>query len=982
MTYYPGQQPKSTGMPTGFAFSEKPFSQSAKVGGFKPLETGNGIADFANKSILSHKIPIAFNSQGIQIKPMQFDPNLETKLSLYPEIERLTVINYHLKKQYDVIVAENAHLKNLHGKLNTIPELEDHIARLQQERKAVEDELGLRDRVIQDKDAKIDELRQKLIEYQQLEQTNNELSHHSKSLMLEIEKLHGVIRLKDDEIEAGRAEITKLQSLTGYIDDLKRKIQLLTNELVDRNKEVELYKTRVEELGFRIGDLTLENEKIESVIQQKEAEIEHWKDQLYSRNQEYTQELGQIKADLEEEKRVIVEAEKAEMESRLKYEQDRFEEKIADVARKVKDYERKIQLLTSEIERLNEALSDKIQLLTEKNTEIEDLKSAITTIKMESEETRFVLETGKRLELENMSRDLRNEFRKEREQWEGEITKLKVELGEIDRLNRTLNDKDEEIGVVKSRMQEQEERHQRKIEEIHSTWEGRMKQAIERELKELANRFLLEKGQLENDLQTAMENNERYQSKIMMLGDELKKLTDFAEEKNHEIITLRQEISTKEINHQKQFQEYKRLLEGEKRQELDTTLGEVQRSYDGQLERAKEKHRDLENRLMTLIDENSRLSSLRDDLAREVDSLKLRLRSTEQNYQQSLAEIERKNDLSAKINLEKEKNEWQARLEVETSMLESRIHSLTQSVTTLESKNAFLASERDRLAAALNAKVTENEELKKKFAEFERSRNQELENLKKQFEAYKLASIDMHQIEKQFEAERSTLQDELNQSKERCLQLENKVTRLNAENDRMHQNLIEKTREMDGLKKEIRGLEDRFDQERRQLEEQLDEARKGSYDAKELTIKFASEKASYENQIRQLKTINENGKQELEKLYDLMNQRKREHESYVRQNEDLRRQVERLQRQLKEVEDQTAEGNERYEDLRAKISELERERDYYQTQADKYSNDLTKRNNELHEKIQELDALKQRYEISIDKINADLAQKFRMGENK
>ena len=64
--------------------------------------------------------------------------------------------------------------------------------------------------------------------------------------------------------------------------------------------------------------------------------------------------------------------------------------------------------------------------------------------------------------------------------------------------------------------------------------------AIERELKDLANRFLVEKGNLENELRTAVKNNEQNQQRVLMLTEEIKRTNSFGEEKNHELLTLRE----------------------------------------------------------------------------------------------------------------------------------------------------------------------------------------------------------------------------------------------------------------------------------------------------------------------------------------------------------------------------------------------------------------------------------------------------------
>lgn len=50
-----------------------------------------------------------------------------------------------------------------------------------------------------------------------------------------------------------------------------------------------------------------------------------------------------------------------------------------------------------------------------------------------------------------------------------------------------------------------------------------------------------------------------------------------------------------------------------------------------------------------------------------------------------------------------------------------------------------------------------------------------------------------------------------------------------------------------------------------------------------MVIKHGSERAADQSQIKQLKQLNENYKEEVEKLYDLINQRKVDHESLAKE---------------------------------------------------------------------------------------------------
>ena len=71
-----------------------------------------------------------------------------------------------------------------------MPELEAHINQLNNECKSFEEQINTRDRMLEEKDRKMEELREKIVQYQQSEEANSEIVYHNKSLMAEIDKFH------------------------------------------------------------------------------------------------------------------------------------------------------------------------------------------------------------------------------------------------------------------------------------------------------------------------------------------------------------------------------------------------------------------------------------------------------------------------------------------------------------------------------------------------------------------------------------------------------------------------------------------------------------------------------------------------------------------------------------------------------------------------------------------------------------------------
>lgn len=91
---------------------------------------------------------------------------------------------------------------------------------------------------------------------------------------------------------------------------------------------------------------------------------------------------------------------------------------------------------------------------------------------------------------------------------------------------------------------------------------------------------------------------------------------------------------------------------------------------------------------------------------------------------------------------------------------------------------------------------------------------------------------------------------------------------------------------------------------------------------KQLAIKYSAEKAADMSQIKQLKQMNDNFKSELDKLYELLNQRKIDYDDLVKQNEELRRMYERQSIHIKDQSGEVQTHHQQLESLKHEIYEL------------------------------------------------------------
>jgi len=183
---------------------------------------------------------------------------------------------------------------------------------------------------------------------------------------------------------------------------------------------------------------------------------------------------------------------------------------------------------------------------------------------------------------------------------------------------------------------------------------------------------------------------------------------------------------------------------------------------------------------------------------------------------------------------------------------------------------------------------------------------------------------------------------------------------------------------MDSLKKSRIELDLKYQSEIADLKQQLLYFQNNNFDVKQLAIKYGAEKAADQAQIKQLKQMNENYKAELEKLYELMNQRKQEMENMSQMTTSLRQSYIQATHSLEEQRTSTTVESST-SIWQSKILELEASREEYRKAAERNAMELTRKNKELVDKIQELDGLKTKYEEALanyQQLNSKLFNKL------
>jgi len=279
-------------------------------------------------------------------------------------------------------------------------------------------------------------------------------------------------------------------------------------------------------------------------------------------------------------------------------------------------------------------------------------------------------------------------------------------------------------------------------------------------------------------------------------------------------------------------------------------------------------------------------------------------------------------------------------------------------------KSSGYNSEIERLNNLLRELTAQADQWRTKFSQVE-GRGKEIEEIRQQFELYKKSTMDSKEMQIRFNAERTAYETTIFQLRQNLQDIEGQYRIHTDEGERLSVSQGDKLRELDNLRRSKYETESKYAEEISDLKNQIEFFKNNNYDIKQLSIKFGAEKAADQSQIKQLKQMNENYKAELEKLYELMNQRKAEYENIQKNNETIRRQLMEATKQL-QVKGAVASDDGNIAGLRSQVHELEAQKEEYRKSSERSNLEVTRKNKELVDKIQELDVLKMKYEEALN----------------
>ena len=389
--------------------------------------------EFRKKPYLSSKSPNNYASR-VRIPSLPSTAvGFEDKVGLYSEVERLTILNFELKKENDSLLEENAHLKYLSQK---VPELEGIIH--EQEK-----EIARKEGSLYHSRREHDFLTINNMNLRGLQPAYNDLVEHNRTLLSEVDRLNATLKdlRHENELLSVKNETTK--GSHQRLEEAERRAQILCEDLGTKNEEIEQYRARIGELNDMLDGVSNENSQLSKNL--KNVTIE--KDVLQVKLKEYETNFDKIVEELREkmevEKNTLVEYEKSNLVSRHKIEVRRKEDELVKMKKLIDELE----------ERIIKAGCDNDHLQrrnVEKAEEVGNLELKISQMEFDREEMKRKLEKEYSAKLDKeLKEQNKNQLKKEIE-FETQIAQLKTEAKEVERLRELTKRKEAEIEMIKN----------------------------------------------------------------------------------------------------------------------------------------------------------------------------------------------------------------------------------------------------------------------------------------------------------------------------------------------------------------------------------------------------------------------------------------------------------------------------------------------------------------------------------------------------
>ena len=663
----------------------------------------------------------------------------------------------------------------------------------------------------------------------QLADANNELQEREKH----IERLQQELERTTQNLNNKLKENEELHDqITGLHKDYKKKLQE-QHESLTAEKETQIAEALAEQesafekerqkLNILISDLNNQIKNIAHERETKQAQINQLKQTIDKLTLDHENELADLQSKLDKDHSRKLD----EIQKEYKIEKTGLETKIKEFRAKLREAEAENATLRDEIGNLKKTIEEKerdIELLTEELENSGSEKSAVIERLQNEIEASNQNIKNKQKEIEKLrdqNSDLVKEHKKKlQEQYDALVEEKKAAIAEaledqqkiFEKEKQRLNSEIGDLNNQKQQLLNEKEGKQAQINELKAKLrEAETENATLRDEIENLKKTIEEKERDIDLLTEELENSGSEKSAVIeRLQNEIEASNQNIKNKQKEIEKLRDQNSDLVKEHKKKLQEQYDALVEEKKAAIAEALEDQQKIFEKEKQRLNSEIGDLNNQKQQLLNEKEGKQAQINELKQAIDQL-------HEEHSEALTSLRARLESESQRKIE----ELQKDFKSERTGFETRIKDLKLRVRELEDQNIELNAEVESLKKQNGDKMKEIEDLREELDKLEMEKDDAIDHLQSQFEAFRRSSVSVGDYEIRYKAEKSALESQLLELKGKLAQSEELNFTLQAEMKRLKESGGETSTTMLIKQKELQEKIEDIDRLKRKYEEAL-----------------------------------------------------------------------------------------------------------------------------------------------------------------
>ena len=521
--------------------------------------------------------------------------------------------------------------------------------------------------------------------------------------------------------------------------------------------------------------------------------------------------------------------------------------------------------------------------------------------------------------------------------------------------------------TLKSKIQSLEEERKLSNEKIQENNENFMN--VQKDLNEAREKVHILEYKIQEN-QSELSNYKDIENRVGIMKQDNEKLIDLISQMKNEREMYFKEIEKKQNENdslynqlddsKKHLIEFKYEVEALKKKAEESETNKI--SLEKEISANKEERQELvklnetwESKINTIILETERLSTIlkeKDNFIENIQSAYQGLETSFQNLQKEYQNCDKELKTTQMFNSESSKK---------LEEMEAKLTQIQKTKDQLESdKKAIIHFYEDN-------RIKQDKEMENLRCKYN-GIVKDLEETRQRYEEYRSFKIDDKSTQLKFKAEKSALETEMLQMKNKITEYEIAYNALLKKTEDLHSRNNDNNNERECLQLEFSDKIETLEKQNKELLKITEKLRNCMIEKDETILKLEVLRKKSEGQIKELKEIIQINKEEIDKLYDFKNHKNTEMERMQNEIEKLNEENNGLLKENKDVKKFLSKFKEEENNYRKTIEILTNTSKDYKIQIDQFSNELNVKNKELIEKIDDMDRMKENYSKTLEKI--------------